>query len=203
MIIEDKKQRILKASVQEFAKNGYEQSSTNNIIKEAKTSKGLLFHYFQNKKTLYLETVEYCLEQYSKYFKQHMQELNPDIFERAIEIGQLKLKLFYEDPEMYLLMMDALSDPPKELKAEINKRYETILAESTHLFFTNIDTSPLREDLDQNKALEVVFLTLEALSNRYMKTYKNHEDKGLADLPRVMKEMEEYLEMMKYGVYKR
>ena len=41
---EDKKKRIIEASIEEFAKKGYEKASTNNIVKTAGISKGILFH---------------------------------------------------------------------------------------------------------------------------------------------------------------
>ncbi len=45
----DKQERIINASLAEFARNGYERASTNEIVKEAGISKGSLFVYFNNK----------------------------------------------------------------------------------------------------------------------------------------------------------
>mgnify|MGYP001006429114 FL=1 len=52
-IDEQKRQRVIRASIEEFAK-GYEVASTNEIVRKAGISKGLLFHYFGNKKNLYM-----------------------------------------------------------------------------------------------------------------------------------------------------
>ena len=54
---QDKQDRILNAAMEEFARNGYKNTSTNKIVKQAGISKGLLFHYFSNKKELYLMIV--------------------------------------------------------------------------------------------------------------------------------------------------
>ena len=45
------------ATLKEFGKHEFEKVSTNTIVKNAVISKGLLFHYFENKKSLveYLE----------------------------------------------------------------------------------------------------------------------------------------------------
>ena len=42
---EEKKQKIINASIEEFSK-GYSLASTNEIVRKAGVSKGLLFHYF-------------------------------------------------------------------------------------------------------------------------------------------------------------
>lgn len=46
----EKQDRILNAALKEFAQKGYQNASTNEIVKEAGISKGLLFHYFNNKR---------------------------------------------------------------------------------------------------------------------------------------------------------
>ena len=56
---EEKQQRILNAALKEFAQKGYKNASTNQIVKEADISKGLLFHYFKNKKQLFLFLYDY------------------------------------------------------------------------------------------------------------------------------------------------
>lgn len=43
----EKQNRILNAAINEFAEKGYENASTNEIVKDAGISKGLLFHYFK------------------------------------------------------------------------------------------------------------------------------------------------------------
>ncbi len=51
---QEKQERILNAASKEFAQKGFVNASTNEMVKEAGISKGLLFHYFKNKKQLYL-----------------------------------------------------------------------------------------------------------------------------------------------------
>ena len=43
----DKQDRIINAALQVFALNGYRHASTDDIVKLASISKGLLFHYFE------------------------------------------------------------------------------------------------------------------------------------------------------------
>jgi TetR/AcrR family transcriptional regulator len=60
--VESEKQRIiLNAALKEFADKGYEQASTNQIVKDAGIGKGMLFYYFTTKKKLYAYLVDYCI----------------------------------------------------------------------------------------------------------------------------------------------
>ena len=51
---EERQKAILRAGYRVFAKNSYKHSSMQEVADEAGISKSLLFHYFRNKKELYL-----------------------------------------------------------------------------------------------------------------------------------------------------
>ena len=51
---QDKQQRIINAAYKVFALNSYKKAPMSEIANEAEISKALLFHYFRNKKDLYL-----------------------------------------------------------------------------------------------------------------------------------------------------
>ena len=44
----EKQDRMINAALKVFALNGYRHASTDDIVREAAISKGLLFHYFEN-----------------------------------------------------------------------------------------------------------------------------------------------------------
>ena len=51
---EEKQQRIINAGIEVFSNHEYKRASTDEIARKAGISKGLLFHYFHNKKSFYL-----------------------------------------------------------------------------------------------------------------------------------------------------
>ena len=51
----EKRRQITNAAIQVFAEKGYRQANTRDIAAKAGISKGLLFYYFKNKKSLYLK----------------------------------------------------------------------------------------------------------------------------------------------------
>ena len=50
----DKQEKIINAGFRVFSQNSYKKSPMSEIASEAGISKSLLFHYFRNKKELYL-----------------------------------------------------------------------------------------------------------------------------------------------------
>lgn len=59
---EEKQQKIIKAGYRVFSRISYKKSPMSEIADAAGISKSLLFHYFTNKKELYLFLWETCAE---------------------------------------------------------------------------------------------------------------------------------------------
>lgn len=57
----EKQDRMINASLKWFAMNGYRHASTDDIVKEAAISKGLIFHYFESKLGLYEFIYDYSV----------------------------------------------------------------------------------------------------------------------------------------------
>ena len=56
------KSRIVKAAWNLFFKNGYEDTTVEDIIAASKTSKGTFYHYFKGKEAL-LNSLSYLFDQ--------------------------------------------------------------------------------------------------------------------------------------------
>lgn len=56
----EKQDRMINGALKVFALNGYKHASTDDIVAEAKISKGLLFHYFGSKIGLYEFLFDYA-----------------------------------------------------------------------------------------------------------------------------------------------
>ncbi|MBA4602660.1 TetR/AcrR family transcriptional regulator [Thermoactinomyces mirandus] len=109
-IPEEKREKILQAAIAEFAEHGYEKASTNKNIQEASISKGLLFHYFGNKKHLFLATFDYFLDRYVGEMIERippLPDLPDDFFERILCLSELKYRYFLQHPEVYFFLPTA------------------------------------------------------------------------------------------------
>lgn len=198
---DDKKQKIIDAAIEEFALNGYRNGSTNEIVKKAGISKGILFHYFENKKNLYLYILDYSIDYYSEFFNDYIRDIDKDdIFEIIKDINLKKLELFSDSPIMYEFITKAFVSYPEELEEDIKKRYLEVFNESFGKIISKLNMNKFREGIDKSKALEVIMFTLDGLTNKYIKEYKRKEDKIIGDVNELMNIFDEYLEILKWGI---
>ena len=201
---EEKKNKIIKACLEEFSDNGYENASTNSIVSKAGISKGLLFHYFENKRNIYLYLIDISINRFLDKFYEYEAEPSKDIFERLIQSGMIKIRLALEEPQMYKIVMEAFIDTPRGMEEEIQSRYQKIFAQTMPNVFENLDYSKFREDIDKNKAVEFIIIFLDSLYNKYVKMAKGKATKlSNEELDLMIKEQFEFVEMVKYGLYKK
>jgi AcrR family transcriptional regulator len=76
----EKQDRILNAAMKVFAANGYKYGSTEQIVKEAGISKGLLFHYFGTKQELYLFLYDYSVRVLQLEMRRDLGTEDDDLF---------------------------------------------------------------------------------------------------------------------------
>ena len=60
-IPKEKQDRIINAALQVFSQNGYRHAGTDEVVRRAGISKGLLFHYFESKLGLYIFLYDYAV----------------------------------------------------------------------------------------------------------------------------------------------
>ncbi len=97
--------RILNACIDEFAQKGYEQASTNAIVKQAGIPKGTLFFFFGNKKDLYLYVIDHAIRKYAEMAQQNWGELPSDLFDRLLYLGRERMKFAVSQPQLYRLFL--------------------------------------------------------------------------------------------------
>src|SRR3954454_23301348 len=102
----EKQDRIINAAIKEFAQKGYGNASTNEIVKEAGISKGLLFHYFGNKKQLFLFLFDYCYEMIADEFYKKINLNETDFFARMREAILIKMDLLANYPDIFKFIQE-------------------------------------------------------------------------------------------------
>lgn len=197
-----KKKKIIDICVKEFGENGYVSASTNTIVKEAGISKGTLFNYFGNKKNLFLYVLDYITDYYVNYMIKEMKVNDPDFFKRVLDWAELKLRISYENPDVYKFFVISYTNVPDELKNDVAKRYEKLYSKGLFLTFDGLDISKFRDDVDTQKSLELILMVLNGLSENYTNSFNKSEDKGLSSLDKRVDDLKEYLEILKKVFYK-
>jgi AcrR family transcriptional regulator len=199
---DDKKNKIIQASIKEFADKGYMAASTNNIVKEADISKGALFNYFTNKKNLYLYVTDYTIEFYINYMLDKIKINNPDIFQRILEWQELKISISTENPTLYKFFASVFINTPEELKNEIDERYKKLKEYSEKLTLSDVDLSLFRDDIDKQRALEIIVISLNGILENSNSLYKSLDDYGYDNRNEFYNKLSEYIAILRKAFYK-
>ena len=199
---DEKKQRIINAAIGEFHDKGYENASTNTITRNAGISKGLLFHYFKNKKNLFFYIVNYVINTIMDDVEDAGINKAPDIFDRIIDRSLVKLELAKKYSRFYKIIIDAYRSNCEEIKKEFNEIYAKIYKHHLANFLDGLDTTKFRKGISAGKAIEIILMCIEGLGEKYIKLYDSRDSEELIkDMAAIRQEYMEYLEILKYGVY--
>jgi TetR/AcrR family transcriptional regulator len=196
----EKQDRIINAATKVFAQKGYQNASTNEIVKEAEISKGLLFHYFSNKKDLYLFLYDHLMEIFTKEIYEKINWNEKDIFNKFRQTALIKLELFQQYPEMFKFIKAVYIEDSSDVKLDLDRRNREILTDSYEKLFTDIDFSKFKEGIDIKKAMNIIVWTLEgfAYQQQDKETLLNLDETKLREL---IVEMDLYIETLKKAFY--
>ncbi|WP_438433826.1 TetR/AcrR family transcriptional regulator [Gorillibacterium sp. sgz500922] len=196
----EKQDRIINAAMKEFAANGFGRASTNAIVKEAGISKGLLFHYFANKKQLFLYLFDYGAALVMEEFARAPAWSEPDLFQRMRLAMQTKLVVWKRHPELFRFMETAYLEMAGEVKPEMEERIKRLYADREPLLFKGLDLSPFRPELDTGKTLQVIVWSVEKLGDYLLENYKPTEA-GEPRYEEMAAEAETYLDLLRQAFY--
>lgn len=138
----EKQQAILNAGYRVFSRNAYKNSPMSEIAEAAGISKALLFHYFHNKKELYLYLWEKSAETTIEYMTRFGCYDRTDLFD-AMELGTIaKLEIMRLYPDMSNFTVKAFYEKDPEVCSEIQESY--------HRYF-NLKVDRIRLNLEPDQ----------------------------------------------------
>lgn len=123
----EKQDRMINAALKVFALNGYRHASTDDIVREAGISKGLLFHYFQNKIGVYDFVYDYSVR-YMKLELSMIPKTETDLFELFRYAEEAHMRATKEYPYMKLFMDRTRSEDVSEALLYTEKKKEAMEA---------------------------------------------------------------------------
>ncbi len=150
---EEKQQAIINASLEVFATHEYKRASTDDIAAKAGISKGLLFYYFHNKKSLYLYIYDYTKQIVTaQVVDAHFKEIT-DFFELLAYSAQKKTAIMSRNPYLMDFVMRCFYPEKEEVSDELNSTNQDYIDNSIFLYFKNVDFSRFRQDADPQQIL--------------------------------------------------
>lgn len=110
----DKQDRMMNAGLKVFATYGYKKASTDEIVAEAGISKGLLFHYFENKIGLYSFLYDYSVRYMTMELAASVDKGETNLFAIARGVEDAKLQVLRGYPYMQQFLNTAVSENVSE-----------------------------------------------------------------------------------------
>ena len=142
----EKQDRMINAGLKVFAKNGYRHATTDDIVKEAGISKGLLFHYFTNKVGVYVFLMDYSVRFLLLELSRYVKKDTDDFFDLCIQMEQGKLQVLKNYPYMQAFLdkafeeicLEALEECEEQKQAYLNKIEEYYAQTDGHKFKNSV-----------------------------------------------------------------
>ncbi|MDH6366931.1 TetR/AcrR family transcriptional regulator [Breznakia sp. PH1-1] len=186
---------LMNAIIKEFANHGYQKASTNQMVKDAGISKGLLFHYFGNKKNMFEVAFVYVI----RIVMDGLQESNyldiSDIFEFILHSMHTKVKVMKKHPDSYSFLLRVYNDNDPFVKDIIVKYKNEMVDEAWSSLIERADTYKFKDPNDIPLLLELITYA----SYGYIETnQKLLQD----DIDAVIKNFEAYFIMLRKRFYK-
>lgn len=144
----EKQETIINAGYRVFSQNSYKNSPMSEIADAAGISKSLLFHYFHNKKELYLFLWDRCAETTIEFLTRYDCYGRAELFESMERGMRAKMELIRLYPDIGSFAFKAFYETDPEISAAIQESYHkyfSLKADKTRL---NLDPAQFIPGLD-------------------------------------------------------
>lgn len=189
----EKQDRMINGALKVFATQGYRHASTDDIVKEAGISKGLLFHYFGSKQGTYAFVYDYSARFMMLELRDMMDFREKELFEVMKQIERTKLHALKGYPYMQMFLDRANQESNSEALQAISAK-RPLLLEAYDIIYAQVDFTRIPEGVDGRKLRKMMELTIKGLMTERFRD-------GTFDPELLCQEIEAYLDMMKIIVY--
>ena len=123
----EKQDRMINAALKVFAENGFRRASTDEMVKEAGISKGLLFHYFISKTGLYEFIFDYSVKYLMMEMTSAVNAQETDYFVIRRQMEKAKTVAMKNFPFMQIFLLRAGQEDVPEAVETVGEMAETLL----------------------------------------------------------------------------
>lgn len=158
----DKQDRMINAALKVFAMQGYRHASTDDMVREAGISKGLLFHYFGSKLGVYTFVFDYSVRYMTLELTSTIKKNETDFFEILKQKEQAKMQALRGYPYMQQFLDRCMVEDVSEALLAIEEKRD-IFAQNMDGIYAQIDPSTLPAGVDADKLWRMLSLTIKGL----------------------------------------
>lgn len=191
---EEKRQRIVRETVREFAAQGFQKASLNAIVARLGIAKGSLYQYFDNKETLFL----YVFDQFTGLVKGTLAEVvatsfrQTDFYAQIRSVAEAGITLIDRHPEFYEIYLKLLFEQAVPRREELIAKVRLF---SRDYFGPLCEDGRRRGQVRRDLPIEIIVFVLDATLDRFLQGYaKSYLDGGLALAGKSRRELNEKVE---------
>lgn len=146
---DDKKERVMRAAIEEFQAHGFEKAKIEVIAQNAGVAKGSIYQYFDDKKELFLYSVTWVLEHFMKVIDRQTPLQDMDVYDYFLSGSRERFELLKREPLLVEFSMDVASGKYASLAKEANSELYRIGEEyELRLIANGKKRGTIRDDLD-------------------------------------------------------
>lgn len=191
----EKQNAIINAGCRVFSENSYKKSPTSEIANEAGISKSLLFHYFKNKKELYLYLYNYAVDLIMETSRDEIITTETDFFEIFLKLLKCKCKLLKQHTYLFRFMLNAYYEEDEEVVKELNGKNSTITNSSVNAILNRIEKKKFKDEVNIEQLINIIIWCGEGyIKEKYRKYH--------IDIDEVEKDYENIIDFFRRSSYK-
>ena len=196
---QERQDLIRNSAMVEFGEGSFKKTSADSIAKRAGVSKSLLFHYFKDKRELYLYLFQYAIDECMNIFNKHILKASyfqeTDFFQ-TLEIGhKVKMDMVRRHPGLFRFVMRAYYEQDGLLSPKLRKKLSDVLEKTTADFLSRMDLYKFKDSVDPRQVVRLLTLASEGMLAE-TGAYTAEE------IDRLFAEYKKYAEMLRQHLYK-
>lgn len=158
----EKQDRMINAALKIFAIEGYRHASTDEMVREAGISKGLLFHYFESKLGVYTFVYDYSVRYMVLELGTEVDPKEKNIFELMKQTERARMHAMRGYPYMQQFLNRSCSENVSEALIAVEDRKDE-LSETYERIWRQADYSKFPPGIDGEKLRKLTELTIKGL----------------------------------------
>ena len=189
----EKQDRMINGALKVFAQQGYRHASTDDIVREAGISKGLLFHYFGSKLGVYTFVYDYSVRYMTLELSSCMDNKSTELFTVMKQVEAARMHAMRGYPYMQQFLSRSMTEDVSEVLLAIEEKRD-LLSDTYDYIWSKVDYSVLPENVNGEMLRKMMEYSIKGLVAERL------QDASFQ--PEMMyEEINAYLDMMKRIVY--
>ena len=186
-----------------FAQHGYRDTNTEQIAERAGVSKGLIFHYFQSKANLYVETVRATYSKIVAAADMSVWQDSADLKDMVVRALRYKIQLQLRYPDEFALAMQAYAEVgnlPERLRPQLQAIWSNQLTTSVpDMVGPVLQRMPLRAGVTAETISNMILMLSNAIGEQAKVMVRANPQIKIEDFDPVVDQAVQYMDVLEHG----